>query len=57
MWVWFLLGAVLGCGQFAVSLMRRPISGGYPLQAFLVVAALGAAGYGAILWLVFEVIL
>lgn len=51
--IWFIAGGFLGAGQMALSLMRKPISGGHPIQGFAVAALLGAAIYGTILWLVF----
>lgn len=52
--VWFAIGAALGAFQFAVSLARRPVQGGHPVQAFVLVAILGAAVYGTVLWLIFS---
>lgn len=52
--VWFAIGAALGALQFAVSLARRPVQGGHPVQAFVLVAILGAAVYGTVLWLIFS---
>lgn len=50
---WAAIGAVLGMVQMAISLLRRPIFGGHPIQGFLTVAILGALIYGTILWLIF----
>lgn len=55
--MWFLIGAGLGVVQMGVSLVRKPISMGHPIQGFAVAAILGAAIYGTILWLVATFIL
>lgn len=51
--IWFLVGAGLGCVQMAISLARKPMTVEHPYQGFAVAAALGAAIYGTILWLIF----
>lgn len=59
--VWFGIGAGLAVLQVVISLVRRPNrglipmlqGGGYPIQAFLFTAVLGAAVYGTVLWLIF----
>jgi hypothetical protein len=54
--VWFFVGAGVGVLQMAVAIVRGPnqIQGTYPLQGLALMAVLGAAFYGTILWLVFR---
>jgi hypothetical protein len=52
-WGFFLIGAGIGAAQLALSLLRRPIFGGYPFQAFGFAGIAGGAIYGTILWLLF----
>lgn len=54
--IWFAVGAGIGILQLVASVVRQPISlqGAYPLQGLAVMAVLGAAFYGTILWLIFR---
>jgi hypothetical protein len=48
--LWFVAGAVIAMAQLAVSLVVRPVAGGYLLNGFGSAALFGAAIYGTILW-------
>jgi len=54
--VWFFVGAGVGVLQMAVAIARGPnrIQGTYPLQGLAIMAVLGSAFYGTILWLIFR---
>jgi hypothetical protein len=54
--VWFFVGAGIGVLQMAAVIARHPnqLPGTYPLQGLAIVAVLGAAFYGTILWLIFR---
>lgn len=51
--LYFFIGALIGMSTMLWSVIRRPIHMGYPVQGFAFAAALGAAFYGTILWLIF----
>ena len=53
-YAWFLIDGGLGVVQLAISLIRRPVYNGHPVQGFVVVAVLGAAIYGTALWATFS---
>lgn len=53
-WGWFAAGALIGAAQLGISLLRRPVPGGYPIQALAFSALAGGAVYGTILWLIFD---
>lgn len=50
--IWFLIGAGLGVLQMVISLIRRPVTGGHPIQGLVTAAVLGALVWGTLLWLV-----
>jgi hypothetical protein len=54
--VWFFVGAGIGVLQMAAAIARGPnqLQGTYPFQGLAIMALLGAAFYGTILWLLFR---
>jgi len=54
--IWFFVGAGIGVVQMAIAIARGPnqIQGTYPLQGLAIMALVGAAYYGTILWYVFR---
>jgi fluoride ion exporter CrcB/FEX len=56
-WVAFLIGAALGCVLLALSLVKRPIQGGHPVQGFLVAAVMGGLIIGTLIWVLEKVAL
>jgi hypothetical protein len=54
--IWFFVGAGIGVVQMAIAIARGPnqIQGTYPLQGLAIMALVGAASYGTILWYVFR---
>jgi hypothetical protein len=54
--IWFLIGAGVGAGSLAYSLIQRPVrakSGFDALMGFVVSGGLGALVIGTPLWLIF----
>ncbi|MDW9638489.1 hypothetical protein [Sinorhizobium meliloti] len=51
--LYFVIGALIGMGQMLWRFIRKPFDMNYPVQGFAFSAALGAASYGTILWLIF----
>lgn len=50
--LYFLIGALLGMAQMLWRFIRTPFDMSYPVQGFAFSAAIGAASYGTILWLI-----
>lgn len=55
--IWFIIGAALGIGRLAWSLVRHPMLVAPSFQEFLLAAVLGALGPGTILWALFTYVL
>lgn len=49
----FLVGAIIGCGLLAWSLVKRPLPHArHPVQGFMFAAIAGGLIFGTVIWLV-----